>query len=96
MADTTGFRRIVTGDRGWMVQAACNGYPVDLFFPEPGSRMDVVRARAVCATCPVRNACLQYARAHRIRHGVWGGVALESERRYGRRAHDGDGERHAD
>lgn len=32
------------------------------------------QAAAVCARCPVRSACLQYAVEHRERYGVWGGL----------------------
>ena len=37
-------------------------------------------AKAVCAMCHVRTACLEYALASRERDGVWGG-ATEKERR---------------
>jgi WhiB family redox-sensing transcriptional regulator len=37
-------------------------------------------ARRICATCPVKEQCLEHALAHRIDHGVWGG-ASERERR---------------
>ena len=37
-------------------------------------------ARRMCAGCPVRAECLEYALLHRIPQGVWGG-ASERERR---------------
>ena len=37
-------------------------------------------ARRVCAACPVRQPCLDYAITNRITHGIWGGLA-ERERR---------------
>lgn len=34
-------------------------------------------AKAVCATCPARLACLDYALAVRPREGVWAGFTFE-------------------
>jgi WhiB family redox-sensing transcriptional regulator len=42
--------------------------PPATFFPSDGVGVEV--ARAICATCPVRGECLEYALAHRIDHGV--------------------------
>ena len=39
-----------------------------------------VRAKAICATCPVRGPCLDYALRIREQHGIWGGLN-EVERR---------------
>ena len=41
---------------------------------------DAGEAKAICAQCPVRQACLEYALTNRERDGVWGG-ATERERR---------------
>ncbi|MEZ5311676.1 MAG: WhiB family transcriptional regulator [Microthrixaceae bacterium] len=35
----------------------------------------------VCATCPVKTQCLEYALANRIDHGVWGGTSERERRR---------------
>jgi WhiB family redox-sensing transcriptional regulator len=32
------------------------------------------RAKDICAICPVRRACLEYAMAIREPHGIWGGL----------------------
>lgn len=64
----------------WMEEAACAGQPTDTFFPEIArgrhatTSEDVRRAAAVCAGCPVRQDCLDYARNTETKHGVWGGV----------------------
>lgn len=50
-----------------------------MFFPSDGVGVD--RARKICATCPVREACLDYALEHRIDHGVWGGTSERERRR---------------
>lgn len=50
----------------------------NIWFPARGQ--DFKTAKAICAQCPVRAACLDYALKHRIRHGIWGGKS-ERERR---------------
>ena len=60
---------------GWRYRAACRGTDLSVFFPgraEP--------ARQVCAGCPVRQPCLDYALSHAITHGIWGGLT-ERDRR---------------
>jgi hypothetical protein len=49
-----------------------------VFFPERGETAGA--ARQVCAACPVRQPCLEYALSNRITHGIWGGLT-ERERR---------------
>jgi len=53
--------------------AACTGLPAELFFPERGGSMR--EAQKVCATCPAREPCGDYAIRHGILHGVWGGMS---------------------
>jgi WhiB family transcriptional regulator, redox-sensing transcriptional regulator len=62
----------------WRELAACRGADLDLFFPERGESAGP--ARQVCARCPFRQACLDYAITNRIVHGIWGGLT-ERERR---------------
>jgi WhiB family redox-sensing transcriptional regulator len=68
----------------WQAFAACRTADVDLdaFFPGRGDRTD--EARAICATCTVRDECLEYAMENGIQHGIWGGKS-ERERRKMRR-----------
>ncbi len=66
----------------WKEDAACRGTDPDVFFPSRGE--DLVVARAVCAGCPVRGECLDFALAHNEKFGVWGGLS-ERERRRVRR-----------
>jgi hypothetical protein len=49
-----------------------------VFFPERGESAEP--ARQVCAACPVRQPCLDYAISNRIVYGIWGGLT-ERERR---------------
>ena len=69
--------------------AACKGAPLDLFFG-PDAEFVTTRqkreaaAKAICARCPVRLDCLDYALDIDQTYGVWGGLN-EDERRALRR-----------
>lgn len=73
-------------DDGWQVKAACRGPQATVFFPPSTfERKDEkqdreCRAKAICATCAVRQPCLDYALRIREPHGIWGGLS-ESERK---------------
>ncbi|HMK99578.1 MAG TPA: WhiB family transcriptional regulator [Acidimicrobiales bacterium] len=62
----------------WRKRAACRGIDPEVFFPATDEEAE--EAKAICAMCPVRHACLEHALANREREGVWGG-ATERERR---------------
>jgi len=62
----------------WRKRGACRGLDPDIFYP--AAEEDAPEAQAICAMCPVRQACLEYALAARERDGIWGG-ATERERR---------------
>ena len=47
--------------------------------------MGVLVAQKICAECPVSAACLEYALANHIDHGVWGGCSERERRRILRR-----------
>jgi hypothetical protein len=49
-----------------------------VFFPGRGETAEP--ARQICAGCPVRQPCLDYALSHGITHGIWGGLT-ERDRR---------------
>lgn len=63
----------VSGDDDWMQDALCAQTDPDMFFPELGD--PAVDARTICGTCPVRDACLEYAIRNGITHGIWGGLS---------------------
>lgn len=69
--------------RDWWRAAACRAADPDIFFPVsaqgPG-REEIAQAKAVCAGCPVRRQCLQFALATHQVHGVWGGTTEEERR----------------
>ena len=65
--------------------AACKGADLNLFFG-PDAEFVTARkqreaeAKAICARCPVRDACLAYALDTGQAYGIWGGPN-EDERR---------------
>ena len=63
---------------GWRYRAACRSADLDVFFPGRGESAEA--ARRICAECPVRQPCLEFALSHAITHGIWGGLA-ERDRR---------------
>jgi len=67
--------RTFEGDRSWVERAACVGHPPHIFYVERGH--DASKARAVCASCPVRLACLRHAIETGNRFGVWGGATTK-------------------
>lgn len=66
----------------WLRRAACVGEDPELFFPVgtlgPALR-DTAAAKRVCARCPVRPECLEWALSTGQTSGVWGGTC-EQER----------------
>lgn len=57
-----------------------------LFFPERGE--STRPAKAICAACPVRADCLNYALDNHILHGLWGGFSERARRRMRRTRKD--------
>ena len=66
-------------DTEWMSEGNCRNEPPSRFFPSDGVGVDA--ARQLCATCPVKSPCLEYALRNRIDHGVWGGTSERERRR---------------
>jgi WhiB family transcriptional regulator, redox-sensing transcriptional regulator len=70
----------------WQAKAACRGPQTSLFFPpshferKDDKELRESRAKAICATCPVKRSCLEYALRIKEPHGIWGGLN-EAERR---------------
>jgi hypothetical protein len=77
---------------GWQSASACGaeytlgllglvtrvGFDTDAWFPDKGGQ--ALTAKAVCAACPVRMACLLHALAEGEEFGIWGGAG-EPQRR---------------
>ena len=52
----------------WMARGLCREIAPSTFFPSDGVGVEV--ARRICADCPVRQPCLEYALANRIDRSV--------------------------
>lgn len=74
---------------GWRSRAACRGEDPELFFPvgssEPAALAQIAGAKAICARCPVREACLRFALYTGQDYGIWGGLTEDERRRLQRR-----------
>lgn len=62
----------------WTVDAACAGTEVDFYSTKQD---DIEKALDICASCPVRKACIQEALDRSERFGVWGGATATELRR---------------
>ena len=69
----------VTSVREWVSSGACRGLDPALFYPERGA--STKEAREVCAGCPVRLECLEYALVNGEKFGIWGGQSERARRR---------------
>ncbi|MGW7081290.1 WhiB family transcriptional regulator [Streptomyces sp. NPDC054871] len=61
----------------WRQEAACTEEDPELFFPVSAlgaGATQTLRAKEVCARCPVRAECLEWALDTRQQSGVWGGT----------------------
>lgn len=66
-------------DIAWKDDAACrHATDPSIFFPKPGD--SVREAKAICAGCPVRSECLDYA-LRLGEHGIWGSTSERERRR---------------
>jgi WhiB family redox-sensing transcriptional regulator len=73
--------------------AACRNADTTVFFP--ASDNDAGPAKEICATCPVREACLEYALETRPADGVWGGLTPIERHRMIRRRQKAERKRRA-
>lgn len=87
--------RLARGDSLWLLltqlrnddfggHPACADEDPELFFPFYDQADQIAEAKAVCASCPIRQSCEAFADKHNM-HGVWGGTT-ETERARNRRA----------
>jgi WhiB family redox-sensing transcriptional regulator len=66
-------------DTSWMEEGKCRKYLPETFFPSDGAGVSI--AKRICAGCPVKAPCLEYALYHHISHGIWGGTSERERRR---------------
>jgi WhiB family transcriptional regulator, redox-sensing transcriptional regulator len=70
----------------WQQEGLCRATDAAVFFPpahfehKPEREAREAKAKAICAGCPVRATCLDWALTTREPHGVWGGYS-EGERK---------------
>lgn len=78
----------------WWNAAVCRAEDPQLFFPVgegPVAKKWAEKAKAVCATCPVMDECLQWALDNGQDAGIWGGLTPRELRALRRRLHRGKG-----
>jgi len=83
----TDLRPATWNSEEWRELGSCRKLDTSMFFPigQTGeAEVRIARAKKVCATCPVRQECLEFAITTNQEYGVWGGHS-EEERRVVRR-----------
>ncbi|MFD3330480.1 WhiB family transcriptional regulator [Streptomyces sp. NPDC058701] len=69
----------------WRPNAACAGPGIDPeLFHEHGGDGAVARAKAICHTCPIMDACLTFGLRNE-NSGIWGGLTAHERYRIGGR-----------
>ena len=71
----------------WRTESACRDIDTNLFFPigVTGPAVpQIAAAKSICAQCPVKTECLEFAVTTNQEFGIWGGLT-EDERRVVRR-----------
>lgn len=78
--------------RNWLDDAACRGMDTEVFFPQVGNNFNspamnqlVDNAKQICAGCPVREPCVEYALNNREPYGIFGGMTTDERRILARR-----------
>jgi WhiB family transcriptional regulator, redox-sensing transcriptional regulator len=72
--------------REWQQHGLCRAHDGRVFFPpthfepKPEREAREAKAKAICAKCPVRQPCLEWALNTQEPYGVWGGYS-ELERK---------------
>lgn len=58
-------------------EAVCATVDMDLFFPERAGKDQPKsqQVKAICASCPIRAKCLQFALDENEQFGIWGGLS---------------------
>jgi WhiB family transcriptional regulator, redox-sensing transcriptional regulator len=74
----------------WRADSACRTADPDLFFPVAVgvvARRQIAKAQRICADCPVKQQCLDFAMRTRESTGIWGGTTPEERIRVLRAQH---------
>lgn len=70
---------IIDDDEDWRISALCTQTDPEAFFPEKGG--STREAKRICASCEVKQDCLEYALEGDERFGIWGGLSERERRR---------------
>ena len=86
MAEISRLPRPVLSEWEGQNQGACRELPSEMFFHPDGERGPrranrEATAKAVCATCPVIEACRKHALAVQEPYGIWGGLSEDDRTR---------------
>lgn len=86
----------LVADWDWQRHAACRrADPAVFFAPDHEHRTHrerrVAAAKAICATCPVQQSCLDRAQTLAESYGIWGGLTDTERHRLSIRSHHQDG-----
>ena len=78
-------------DAPWMDDAKCKGMNTEIFFGKEYhgiqrhrptlTSIEIRRAKAVCAVCPVLEECFTFAMENDEEYGVWGGTTHRDRQR---------------
>ncbi len=68
-------------DQAWRMDAACSDLSSDSFFLAGEDLEGMRRAQKICATCPVKVECLEFALGTNQTLGIWGGTTPNERRR---------------
>ncbi len=82
-----------TFGQSWKTRGACANldekrkafFAPDAAYRKEAEELRVAYAKAICATCPIRAQCLDYARQNGETEGIWGGVDFDEERKEAQR-----------
>ena len=69
----------------WRDAAACTDVTGVDFFASPDNLAEIGRAKAICASCPVREDCLAFAIDTNQSDGIWGGTTPKERSKLRRR-----------
>lgn len=64
----------------WIADAPCSQADPELFFPGPHEWAIIALAKQVCAACPVRQECLEWALDRGEKFGIYGGLTSTQRR----------------
>lgn len=68
--------------------AECRNHDHELWFPlseRPSAQPGIEKAKTICFSCPLVDACLEYAIEFHMEFGIWGGHTSRERQRLGMR-----------